>query len=86
MAEKMKKVSGRSVTDLPVSNFKPLIHLEDNQVPKEIMQAKPGETITLQVKGTIRSKREEAGNHRGVTLEVQALAVANPKKPAAKKK
>lgn len=65
-----KKMSGKSIAMVEAPVYKPMLHLENNQVPKELMQAKPGETVTFQVKGKIQSKREDAGEHRAITVEV----------------
>jgi hypothetical protein len=82
----IKKMRGKSMAAVEVPVYKPTLYLEDNQVPKELIQAKPGETVVLQVKGKIQSRREEAGNHKAVTVEVQALSLSGKKKTTPKKK
>lgn len=81
-----KKMRGKSVVTVETPVYKPTLYLENNQVPKELIQAKPGETVVFQVKGKIQSKREEAGNHKAVTVEVQALSLPGKKKITPKKK
>ena len=81
-----KKMRGKSIAAVEAPVYKPTLYLENNQVPKELIQAKPGETVVLQVKGKIQSKREETGNHKAVTVEVQALSLPGKKKPVSKKK
>lgn len=77
---------GKSMMAGEVPVYKPTLCLENNQVPKELMQAKPGETVTFQVKGKIQSKREGAGNHKAVTVEVQTLSLPGKKKIVSRKK
>jgi hypothetical protein len=80
----VKKIRGKSVSaqKVHVPVFKPVLFLEDHQVPKELGDIKPGETVTLQLKGKVQSRREEEGNRKAVSIEVQALSLPKAKKKA----
>ena len=49
--------------------------LENNQVPDEVAASKPGKKVSLQITGTIVSKREDVDRGKSVMIEINSVAV-----------
>lgn len=74
---KAKSVPGRSAKQTSaVTEYKPSIYLDGEQIPKELRNCKPGEKINMTVQGVVASKREAIGGDNSMSIEVQKMGAA----------
>lgn len=73
-----KKLPGRSPTrglpKMPV--FKPTIHLEGNQVPSELKEARAGAKVEIVATGRVMAKGERVGEGITVAIELDKIGAA----------
>jgi len=70
-----KQVRKPQLRKSPMPEFRPALMLENNQVPDEVAASKPGKKVSLQITGTIVSKREDVDHGKTVMIEVNSVAV-----------
>lgn len=82
-----KKMPGKNPTSLERRYLtKPMLWLENGQVPESLKEIKPGQKVQLTVDAVVEAKTERANKNDSMTILIDSLAVAGNNAKAANTK